>query len=94
MKYLRFTGLCVAALVGLTVLTAVASARENEGGKGLACRVIRVPAPANYHGDPYAKYLYDGNVQAWVPPIPPGYTGKTVVMVETEVCDEPDGASK
>jgi len=85
MKFLRFTVLCVGAAAGVTALMAAATAREDEGGKALACKVIRVPALAKYHGNPYAKYRYDGKAHAWVPPIPPAYTGK--VIVETQVCD-------
>jgi hypothetical protein len=66
MKCLGFTVLCVGAAAGVTALTVAATAKEDEGGKALACKVIRVPAPAKYHGDPKAKNLYDGKVQALV----------------------------
>ena len=84
MRCLRFTALCLGAAAGVTALAATATAREDERGKALACKVIRVPAPAKVHVDPYAKYLHDGKAQAWALPVPPGYMGRAIV--ETQVC--------
>jgi hypothetical protein len=35
---------------------------------------VQTPADANLRS-PYAKYVFDGNVQLYVPPVPPGYKG-------------------
>jgi hypothetical protein len=76
--------LCLGAAACVTALAATATAMEDERGKALACKVIRVPAPAKVHVDPYAKYLHDEKAQAWALPIPPGYMGRAIV--ETQVC--------
>ena len=41
--------------------------------------------PANQPPSPYTRNLFDGTVQAWVPPVPRGFRGK-IVMVPTQVC--------
>jgi hypothetical protein len=35
---------------------------------------------------PYSKYVFDGSVQLWVPPVPPGYRGP-IRKVQQELCN-------
>jgi hypothetical protein len=45
-----------------------------------------VPTPADTNlRSPYAANVFDGNVQAFVPPVPPGYRGP-IRKVQEEIC--------
>jgi hypothetical protein len=72
-----------------TMFVGVADAREEipvQTGKGRVCTIQSVPTPANANLlNPYAANVFDGNVQAYVPPVPPGYKGPTR-MVKEQVC--------
>jgi hypothetical protein len=85
MASLRLTVFCISTLATLIPITAPAAAKGQFGPGQMACKVVRVPTPADPRPSPYTHRLFDGSVQAWVPPVPPGYRGK-VVMVPTEVC--------
>ena len=85
MLFLRIIILCASVLAGLTAMTATLAAKGQFDGEQMACKVVKVPTPAGQRATPYNRNLFDGNVQAWVPPVPPGYRGK-IVMVLTEVC--------
>jgi hypothetical protein len=53
---------------------------------GLHCTINSVPTPADANlRSPYAAYVFDGNVQAFVPPVPPGYKGP-IRIVQQEIC--------
>jgi hypothetical protein len=53
---------------------------------GTVCKIESVRTPANANQlNPYAANVFDGNVQAYVPPVPPGYHGATRT-VQAEVC--------
>jgi hypothetical protein len=77
------------AATAATMFIGVADARNGipvQSGKGSVCRIESVPTPANANTlNPYARYVFDGSVQAYVPPVPPGYRGPTR-MVQQEVC--------
>ena len=79
------------ATTAATMFVAVADARERQGipiqsGKGTVCTIESVPTPGNANLlNPYAANVFDGGVQAYVPPVPPGYKGPTRIVKE-EVC--------
>jgi hypothetical protein len=85
MLFLRIIILCAGALAGLTAMTATLAAKGQFDAGQMACKVVKAPTPAGQRANPYNRNLFDGNTQAWVPPVPPGYRGK-IVMVLTEVC--------
>jgi hypothetical protein len=52
----------------------------------LHCAINSVPTPADANlRSPYAANVFDGNVQEFVPPVPPGYKGP-IRMVKQEIC--------
>jgi hypothetical protein len=56
------------------------------GRFGWHCTINWVPTPADANlRSPYAAHVFDGNVQAFVPPVPPGYKGP-IRRVHQEVC--------
>ena len=77
------------AATAATMFVGAADARSGipvQSGKGNVCTIESVPTPANANLlNPYAKYVFDGSVQVYVPPVPPGYRGPTR-MVQQEVC--------
>jgi hypothetical protein len=85
MTFLRITILCVSALTGLIAMMAAVAAKGQFDPGQMACKVVKVPTPANQPPSPYTRNLFDGTVQAWVPPVPRGFRGK-IVMVPTQVC--------
>jgi hypothetical protein len=46
---------------------------------------VDTSADANLRS-PYSKYVFDGSVQLWVPPVPPGYRGP-IRKVRQELCN-------
>jgi hypothetical protein len=46
---------------------------------------VATPADANRRS-PYARYVFDGNVQLYVPPVQLGYQGQ-IRNVQQEVCN-------
>lgn len=85
MLSVRIFVLCASAFAGLAAMTATLAAKGQFDTGQMACKVVKVPTPAGRRATPYNRDLFDGNTQAWVPPVPPGYRGK-IVMVLTEVC--------
>jgi hypothetical protein len=85
MTFLRITILCVSVLVGVIAMMAAVAAKGQLDPGQMACKVVKVPTPANQPPSPYTRNLFDGTVQAWVPPVPRGFRGK-IVMVPTQVC--------
>jgi hypothetical protein len=77
------------AAAAATMFVGVADARGGipiQSGRGRVCTIQSVPTPANANLlNPYAANVFDGNVQAYVPPVPPGYTGPTRIVKE-QVC--------
>jgi hypothetical protein len=84
-----FMTILLIAATATTSFVAMADARDGipvQSGKGTVCRIESVPTPANANLlNPYAANVFDGSVQAYVPPVPPGYHGPTR-MVKEEVC--------
>jgi hypothetical protein len=57
------------------------------GPFGRHCRIQWVETPANANLlNPYARYVFDGSVQLYVPPVPPGYRGP-IRKVRQEICN-------
>jgi hypothetical protein len=88
-KTSAITTLLIAATAA-TMFAAVAGAKDRgipvPSGPGSVCRIesVRTPANANLM-NPYAAHVFDGNVQAYVPPVPPGYHGDTRT-VQAQIC--------
>ena len=58
----------------------------SSGHFGYHCTINWVPTPADANlRSPYAANVFDGNVQAFVPPVPPGYKGP-IRKVQGEIC--------
>jgi hypothetical protein len=73
------------ALADLIAMMAAVAAKGQFDAGQMACKVIKVPTPANQPPSPYTRNLFDRSVHAFVPPVPPGYRGE-IAMVPTEVC--------
>ena len=91
------TASTIGALAAATAATdvTIAAAAETYPGRiptragpfGRHCWIqwVETPADANLR-NPYAKYVFDGSVQLYVPPVPPGYKGP-IRKVQQEVCN-------
>ena len=77
------------AATAATLFVGVADAARGipiQSPNGSVCRIKLVRTPANANQlNPYAAHIFDGNVQAYVPPVPPGYHGATRV-VQAQIC--------
>jgi hypothetical protein len=62
MTFLRITILCVSVLVGVIAMMAAVAAKGQLDPGQMACKVVKVPTPANQPPSPYARNLFDGSV--------------------------------
>ena len=94
MTIIRFITACAIGAPAVAAVTAVTAAETYSGriptsagrfGRHCWIEWVQTPADANLRS-PYAKYVFDGNVQLYVPPVPPGYKGP-VRKVQQEVCN-------
>jgi hypothetical protein len=94
MSIIRLTALCAIGALAAAAALPVSAAAQTRSGRiptsagpfGWHCWIewVQTPADANLRG-PYAKYVFDGSEQLWVPPVPPGYKGP-VRKVQQEIC--------
>lgn len=89
----RKTGAITTMLIAATaamLFVGAADAKDRgipiQSPNGSVCRIesVRTPANANLM-NPYAAHVFDGNIQAYVPPVPPGYHGATRT-VQAQIC--------
>jgi hypothetical protein len=83
----------IGALTAAAATSAIAGDNYSEriptraGPFGRHCWIQWVPTPADANlRNPYARYVFDGSVQLYVPPVPPGYRGP-IRMVRQELCN-------